>query len=308
MVQEVMLQNPSAPGMQRRMLPTDLGACEVAVQSGTKSTPIELREADVYLHGAAGTWRTFLPLLQGAPERDRILIDLPGWGGSTSDASPQHLDPATISSVIVQLLDSLGYPRWNLIGHSMGGFLALHIAATYPDRAASVTAISATTLAAAEASRAPLRSLFSFPSFVGMLLLMRFMAALGLAGSALVRTIGCTPAMGLLMSPFFAERSAIPSEVVRSLGRDARPAGFAAAARAAAQYDFNQWRDIRCPALAVRGESDVFSPPSDAARLADLVPHLRNVTLAQCGHFAHVEQPAQVQRLLLNLHNRRMWH
>lgn len=306
MVQKVMLQDASSPALQLRMLPTDLGVCRVVVQPGSKKAPMKLREADVYLHGAAGTWRTFLPLLQGAADRDRILIDLPGWGGSTGGASPQHLDPATISSAIVQLLDALGYPRWNLIGHSMGAFLALHIAATYPDRAASVTAISATTLAAAEASRAPLRSLSSFPYFVGMLLLMRSMTALGAAGSALMRTIGCTPAMGLLMSPFFADRSAIPRGVIRSLGRDARPAGFVGAARAAAQYDFSLWRAIRCPAVAIRGESDVFSPPSDAARLADLVPQLRNVTLAHCGHFAHVEQPAQVRQLLLDLHRHRL--
>ena len=69
----------------------------------------------------------------------------------------------------------------------MGGFLALHIAAAWPERTASVAAISATTFGVAEAARRPLRSLSGFPTFVGMLLLMRSMAALGPAGSALVR-------------------------------------------------------------------------------------------------------------------------
>ena len=144
----------------------------------------------------------------------------------------------------------------------------------------------------------PLRSLSRFPAFVGMLLVMRSLAALGPAGPALVRAIGATPVMGPLMSPFFADPAAIPAGVLRGLGDGARPAGFSAAARAAAHYDFGQWRGIRCPVLATRGDNDVFTPPSDLARLAGIVPHVRTMTIPRCGHFAHIERPEQVQRLL----------
>ncbi len=158
--------------------------------------------------------------------------------------------------------------------------------------------ISATTFGVSEAARWPLRSLSKFPAFVCMLLTMRFLAALGPAGSALVRAIGGTPAMRPLMSPFFADPAAISVRVIRALGDDARPASFSAAVRAAARYDFGQWRRILCPALAIRGDSDVFTPPSDLIRLAGIVPHVRTVTIARCGHFAHIERPQQVQRLL----------
>jgi pimeloyl-ACP methyl ester carboxylesterase len=137
-----------------------------------------------------------------------------------------------------------------------------------------------------------------------MMLAMRTMAALGPAGTALVRTIATTRLMRPLMSPFFADPAAIPPAVFRDLGDDARPASFSAAARAAADYDFNRWRGILCPVLAIRGDSDVFTPEPDLARLAVMVPHTRLTTIPHCGHFAHIEQPDKVQRLLDELWSR----
>lgn len=285
----------------RHILPTELGPCTVRVQQGTGGRLPASGTPDVFLHGAAGTWTTFLPLLSGAPAHDRVLIDLPGWGESTQGARLEHFSIEAMSRAVTEILNSLGYRRWNLVGHSMGGFLALHIAAAWPERTASVAAISATTFGVAEAARRPLRSLPRFPAFVGMLLAMRSMATLGPAGPGLVRAIGTTPMMGRLMSPFFADPEAVSAKVIRGLGEDARPASFCAAARAAAHYDFVQWRGILCPVLATRGDSDVFTPPSDLVGLADLVPHVQLETIPRCGHFATIERPEPVQWLLADL-------
>ena len=292
-----------AATLRRYVLPTELGPCTVRVQECTEGPPAASGTADVYLHGAAGSWTSFLPLLSGVPARPRVLIDLPGWGESTKGARLEHFGIEAMARAVTGVLNSLGYRRWNLVGHSMGGFLALHIAAAWPERTASVAAISAATFGVAEAARRPLRSLSGFPTFAGMLLLMRSMAALGAAGDALVRAVGTTPVMGLLMYPFFANPAAISRPVIRGLGDDARPAGFCAAARAAAHYDFGHWRGIRCPVLATRGDRDVFTPPSDLARLADVVPRAQLVTIPRCGHFANFERPEQIRRLLDNLHS-----
>jgi len=290
-----------AATLRRHVLPTELGSCTVRVQHGTGSRCPAPGTADVYLHGAAGSWTSFPPILSGAPAHDRVLIDLPGWGESTKGARLEHFSIEAMAQVVTQVLNSLGYRRWNLVGHSMGGFLALHIAAAWPDRTASVATISATTFGVSEAARRPLHSLSSFPAFVGMLLLMRSVAALGPAAPALVRAVGSTPVTGLVLSPFFADPATISAGVIRGLGDDARPASFSAAARAAANYDFGQWRGIRCPVLATRGDSDVFTPPSDLNRLAEIVPHAQLVTIPGCGHFANIERPEYLQRLLDDL-------
>lgn len=287
-----------APALRLHMIPTELGPATVRVQQGSGGGDPASGTPVVYLHGAAGTWTTFRSLLSRELNADRVLIDLPGWGESTAGARLEDFGVETMGRAVVGILDSLGYRRWNLVGHSMGGFLALHLAATWPERAASVAAVSATTFAVSETARGPLRSLSGFPGFVGMLLAMRSMAALGASGQALIRAIGRTPLMALLLSPLFADPSAVRGHVVRRLARDARPASFDAAVRAAAHYDFGQWRAIRCPVLATRGDRDVFTPPSDLFRLSDLVPHVRLATIPRCGHFANIEQPEHLQRLL----------
>jgi pimeloyl-ACP methyl ester carboxylesterase len=298
-VQQATAATGKAP-LQREVVPTVLGPCTVRVQRGTGGRH-PVGTADVYLHGAAGSWTTFRALLPAASAHDRVLFDLPGWGESTTGAQLEDFGIEAVARTVTEVLNSLGYRRWNLVGHSMGGFLALHIAAVQPERTASVATISATTFGVSKAARRPLRSLFTFPAFVGMMLTMRSMAVLGPAGSALVRAIGTTPMMRPLMSPFFAEPAAIPAGVLRGLGDDARPASFSAAARAAAHYDFGQWRSIRCPVLATRGDRDVFTPQSDLVRLPSIIPHVQTVTIPRCGHFANLERPEHVQRLLDNL-------
>jgi pimeloyl-ACP methyl ester carboxylesterase len=299
------VQQESAPTgaapLRRQIVFTELGPCTVRIRPGggvrgpASSPPV------VYLHGAAGSWTSFRALLSGAASHDRVLVDLPGWGDSTQGARLEHFSLEAMARAVTGVLGELGYRRWHLVGHSMGGFLALHLAAAWPERTASVAAISATTFGVSETVRGPVRGLSRFPAFAGMLLLMRSMAALGPAGAALVRAVSTTPLMGPLTAPLFADPSAVSAEVIRGLGADARPASFSAAARAVEHYDFGQWSRIACPVLATRGDSDVFTPPSDLARLAGIVPHPRVVTIPHCGHFANIECPEHLQRLLDDL-------
>jgi pimeloyl-ACP methyl ester carboxylesterase len=300
--QETLNATPS--GLRRRIFPTELGPVAVrysTAAAGARRDSGNADIADVYLHGAAGSWTTFIPLLSFPSGRDAVLMDLPGWGESTGGVQPAALSIDAMARALTGILDTLGYRRWNLVGHSMGGFLALHIAATQPERTASVAAISATTFGVAEACRRPVRGLLLFPAFAGMLLTMRSMAALGGAGSALVRGIGRTPLMRRLMAPFFADPALVADSVIRGLGDDARPASFAAAARAVAGYDFRLWRAVRCPVLATRGDRDVFTPEQDLKELPDLIPQVRLVTIAGSGHFANIEQPGAVHGLLEEL-------
>ncbi|WP_311211904.1 MULTISPECIES: alpha/beta hydrolase [unclassified Arthrobacter] len=308
--------------LRRIVVGTDLGPCSVRLLKAVqlqKGAEAHGKTADVYLHGAAGSWTTFQPLLSDAPfsdtrlsdaplsdapERDRVLVDLPGWGDSTEKARLESATVEAMAGAVVEVLDSLGYRAWNLVGHSMGGVIALHLAAAWPERTRSVAAISPTAFGVAHAVRHPWRGLATLPWFMGMLLLMRSTAVLGQLGTTLIRWVGNTPMMRLLLSPLFADPAAIPADVIRGLGRDARPRAFCAATRAVAQYDVAQWHGIRCPVLAIRGDSDAFTPPSDLDQLASLGPHIRTVTVPNSGHFAIVELPAAVQHLLDELRQR----
>ncbi|CAP55663.1 acetoin dehydrogenase dihydrolipoyllysine-residue acetyltransferase subunit [Gluconacetobacter diazotrophicus] len=75
-----------------------------------------------------------------AAGRRVIAFDLPGHGGSTKDVGAGSLD--FFAGIVVGLLDTLGIPQAHLVGHSLGGGVALTVARTAPARVASLALIA----------------------------------------------------------------------------------------------------------------------------------------------------------------------
>ncbi len=249
------------------------------------------------LHGAAGSWTTWTPLLQaaerdGIPLSDVVLIDLPGWGDSRVPTAT--LDIPRVGAAVREVADALGYDRWMLVGHSLGGLLALDVAARSPARTDGVLLVSPTGPAVLDAIRRPVRGGIRLRGFAGMLLAMRFLSTLGGAGTGLVTTLHRAGLMRALGSPLFADPAHVHRTVIDALAREIRPRSFSDAARAAAVYDESIWHGIRCPVRALRGVADVFVGPDDAAGFAAVLPDFAQTTLPAAGHFAAVEQPARV--------------
>lgn len=76
----------------------------------------------VWLHGAG-----MGPEMWDAAGAQGLRLDLPGHG-----ARPRAPEP-TVAAMAEALLPDLP-PRFDLIGHSLGGMIALHLAATRPER------------------------------------------------------------------------------------------------------------------------------------------------------------------------------
>ena len=74
------------------------------------------------------------------PHRDVISVDLPGHGQSPPLRTGGHAPVEAIAEQIATLLSELGLSRPHLAGNSLGGTIALTLAAQ--GRAASVTALS----------------------------------------------------------------------------------------------------------------------------------------------------------------------
>jgi lipase len=86
------------------------------------------------IHGVKGHGRRFRRLAEEAwPERTTIAVDLRGHGASTWDPP---WDAATHVADLLETLDAEGVERAAVVGHSFGGCLATHLAATAPDRVA----------------------------------------------------------------------------------------------------------------------------------------------------------------------------
>lgn len=292
-----LVTEPGALGLTRSTIETAHGRTVVhhAAASADRSSR---RRATVLLHGAAGSWTTWTPLLQAAHEVDAVvsrpvLIDLPGWG-----ASPEPdpgLDVESAAAVVVEVAEALGVTEFDLVGHSMGAFVALHLAAVRPDLVLSVSVVSATSFSAIDAVTHPVQGLVRLPAFT---LLRAAFGVLPRASASLLRGAARIGLLRALSSPVFRHVDRVPRSVLEAFVAELRPRGFLAASRSGQGYDATRWRGIDCDVAAVSGADDVFARSSDLDRLAGVVRHARTTLLADCGHFAHVERPHETLRAL----------
>jgi len=93
----------------------------------------------VMLHGFLGSkndWDTLIPDL--LPHFYCICIDLPGHGQSPALA-PGPSGFERVASAIQTTLSSLPIERYHLLGYSLGGRIALHLAQAYPNKLLSLS-------------------------------------------------------------------------------------------------------------------------------------------------------------------------
>jgi pyruvate dehydrogenase E2 component (dihydrolipoamide acetyltransferase) len=101
------------------------------------------QDGDVVLlvHGYGGDRNSWLFLQEPLAARYRVYaLDLPGHGTSAKDVGEGSL--SVLADAVTGVLDALGAERAHLVGHSMGGAVALAAAARDPARIASLTLIA----------------------------------------------------------------------------------------------------------------------------------------------------------------------
>nr|WP_228494582.1 alpha/beta hydrolase [Clavibacter sp. VKM Ac-2873] len=260
--------------------------------------------ATVLLHGAAGSWTTWTPALRaardaGAPLEDVVAIDLPGWGGSPAGDGDGALGLDAVADAVIRVVDDLGYDGFRLVGHSMGGFLALDLAVRHPDRVRSLALVSPTVYAVMRSAAHPILRVDVLPGFSMMLGAMHVTRLLGPAGLTYVRFLHRTGVLRQLTRPLFAHGGRVSGSVIAALADEVRPGAFLRATGIAAAYPAGGlWPRITCPVVAVRGVRDVFVAPGDLVRLARDLPGASAAVIPDAGHFAHVERPVETLRAL----------
>ncbi|MGB6577314.1 MAG: acetoin dehydrogenase dihydrolipoyllysine-residue acetyltransferase subunit [Streptosporangiaceae bacterium] len=101
------------------------------------------QEGDVVLlvHGYGGDRNSWLFLQEPLAAQYRVYaLDLPGHGTSAKDVGEGSL--SVLADAVTGVLDALGAERAHLVGHSMGGAVAVAVAARDPARIASLTLIA----------------------------------------------------------------------------------------------------------------------------------------------------------------------
>jgi pimeloyl-ACP methyl ester carboxylesterase len=98
----------------------------------------------VLLHGGLGSGEMFGPTLPTLAEHHQVILpDLQGHGRTADIDRP--IDPRLMADDIAALIDHLGLDRPDLVGFSLGGWVALHTAAKYPAKVGRLVMASANT-------------------------------------------------------------------------------------------------------------------------------------------------------------------
>ncbi|KVL34113.1 alpha/beta hydrolase [Burkholderia territorii] len=97
----------------------------------------------VFVHGLAGQWRNFayLPLTRLAQHHRVIFVDRPGAGRSLRGASSQA-NVFAQARTIAAFIDALKLDRPVLVGHSLGGAIALAVGLNHPERVSRLALIA----------------------------------------------------------------------------------------------------------------------------------------------------------------------
>jgi pimeloyl-ACP methyl ester carboxylesterase len=233
----------------------------------------------VMLHGLGGTKASLLPTVAAlAPEGRRVIAaDLPGFGDSDKPLAAPY-DAKFFSKAVVALMDALGIEEADLLGHSMGGRVALEAALHAPERFGSVVLVT------------PSLPWLRERRWASWLRLVR--PELGLLQPA---PRAAVEAFVKRLMPDGGSRYAAAGidEFLRSYMTARGRAAFYAAARQIYLENPDRFWSRVCrlspPALFVWGSHDRLVPAAFSKHVREAVPQARHVTL-RCGHIPQIER------------------
>ena len=229
------------------------------------------------LGGAAANWLALAPLL--LPGRRVLVPELPGHGGSSGLPGAPSL--GAYADVLARLLEHQRLGQAPVVGHSLGGAIALRLAIRRPEL------VSALVLAAAAGISSGTRNARYALRITGILKPARKIAPhrARVARSPLLKRL----VFGRWGA---ADPPALSAELVEAfLAGPARHTDTVSAAKALVRDDPRPDLDrVRCPSLVLWGARDNQLPIADAFDYARRL-RARLRVIADCGHLLIAERP-----------------
>ncbi|MEA3191615.1 MAG: 2-hydroxymuconate-semialdehyde hydrolase [Thermoplasmata archaeon] len=259
-----------------RTLDTECGRMSTFEAGPANGTPI------VMLHGLGATKAEFLPTVPAlAPEFRTIAVDLPGFGDSDKPLRAAY-DAPMFARWVHALLDALELDRVHLLGHSMGGRVALEVGMRHPDRIDRLVLMT------------PSMAWLSQPGWAKSLRLVR--PELGFLQPAPKNFVH-----GIVkrVVPGSASHFIAPAldEFLRSyLTPRGRVAFYAAARNIAMEKPDEFWDGLASlspESLFIWGRHDGLVPIGFARHVKERLPAARHCEL-DCGHVPQLERPGQL--------------
>ena len=235
----------------------------------------------VFLHGFGGdlnNWQFNQEAL--AESHATYAVDLPGHGGSSKDLGAGHVHVGALAAAVVDFLDAREIARAHLVGHSLGGAVALDLALNHPGRVASATLICSAGLG---------------PE-INMAYIDGFMQA--------KRRKQLQPVLEMLV----ADPALISREMIEDVLKFKRLDGVEAALNRIIDDTFaggqqaleltGRLGELNVPLQVIWGRQDRIIP---AAHAEGLPTSIKVHVLDDAGHMVHMEKAAEVNQLVKEL-------
>ena len=234
--------------------------------------------------GSAANWHSHIAVL--ARQFLTIAVDLLGHGGSDSPADPGRYSMERCVEDLIAVLDQLGFEYVNLLGYSMGGRVAMHVAATHPERVRALVLESASPGLADSAER-------QARAASDEVLAERFERE-GL--EAFVSYWESLPLFASQMRLLESVRADLRAQRLQN-----NPLGLANSLRGLGTgVQSSLWEclpDLRIPTLLIAGELD-SKFVGIARAMAQALPTATLAIIPDAGHTVHLEQPDEFNRLV----------
>lgn len=219
----------------------------------------------ILLHGWLGSWRYWMPTMDDLSDKFRTYaLDL--WGFGDSDRRGDEYSLSAYVTLLQRFMDEMGIGRAPLVGHALGGVVALRFAAQMPERVEQVMAVATPLIGEAVA-----RPLSSFS---------------GNHGDLVGRILGRRPVYPeIQMEIGKADSVALVHSVRDVIEQDMR-------------QDMETLDEMRIPILLVYGRNDPLILPPEERWIARLEETTRTIYLEESRHFPMLDEVNKFNRLL----------
>lgn len=235
------------------------------------------------LHGYGASLFSWRHLPLALPDRRVIRIDFPGHGRSPPRLD-NHYRLADHARAVLEFIESQGLEDFDLVGHSMGGGVALMIAVDFMER-----------------RRNSIRSLtlvdgLALPQRIPWLLQPAFSPRLG---SFLTSLLPPRLIVRAVLRFAFYDGRRITEEMVRTYAKNLESEeGRHASLETARQMipddlegTIEKYRQLTLPALLIWGRRDRIVPLAIGIKLNALIQGSKLILVDDCGHIPQEERP-----------------
>jgi pimeloyl-ACP methyl ester carboxylesterase len=249
-------------------------------------------EPVVLVHGLGGQWQNWLENIPRlALDRRVVAMDLPGFGLTPEPDDDEGMSIPRYGRFVNGLCNELGLREVELVGNSMGGYIAAELAIQFPDRVKRLVLVSAAGISSAETLQAPI------------LMFGRVATAIATNTAARHRKLAARPLTrhSSLLLVARHPRLLKPDLAYEGFFKGAGKPGFDDALRASLDYDFrDRLPEVKVPTLIVWGEKDSIIPVRDADEFERLIEDSRKVVMKDCGHIPMAERPTAFNDVLVD--------